>query len=431
MLSVGRYNNIPVIKNYRGKKVAVVGLARSGVAASFLLRSLGAEVFVTDSSSNDKLKEVARGLIRDGIKVELGAHTLDFIRGKDLVVVSPGVSDKSQAIIWAKGFNIPIIGEIELAWQLMPQAEVVAITGTNGKTTVTSLIAKVLEADGKKAHTLGNIGKPFSREIGQIRKGDFVSLEVSSFQLEKIAKFKPRVAVILNFTPDHLDRYRDMSEYLSAKKRIFLNQDENDYLVLNYDDLTLRALAKEARARVIFFSAQDNSDNLNSNQLAVMAVAKALGISENICLEVFRNFKGVEHRLEQVRVLKDIEFINDSKATNVDSAVWALRNTRKPAIMIAGGRDKNSDYGTISDLIRGKVKLLVLIGEAREKIHSALGGVLPIKEAGTLDEAISLSYNQAKSGDCVLFSPMCASFDMFDNYEHRGRVFKEIVNKLK
>ena len=420
-----------MVSQYKDKKVVVIGLARSGIAAAHLLREAGAKVFVTDSSSNDKLKELAGDLIRDAMKVELGAHTLDFIRRKDLVVVSPGVSDKSQAIIWAKERNIPIISEIDLAWQLMPQAEVVAITGTNGKTTVTSLIAKVLEADGKKVHTLGNIGKPFSREIGQIRKGDFVSLEVSSFQLEKIAKFKPGVAVILNFTPDHLDRYRDMSGYLSAKKRIFLNQDENDYLVLNYDDLTLRALAKEAKARVIFFSAQDNSDNLNPNQLAVMAVAKALGISENICLEVFRNFKGVEHRLEQVRVLKDIEFINDSKATNVDSAVWALRNTRKPAIMIAGGRDKNSDYGTISDLVREKVKLLVLIGEAREKIRSALGGVLPIKEAGTLDEAISLSYNQAKSGDCVLFSPMCASFDMFDNYEHRGRVFKEIVNKLQ
>lgn len=417
--------------HYKDKKVTVVGLARSGVAASNLLKSLGAEVFVTDSSSNDKLKELAKDLIRDDMRVELGGHTIDFIRGKDLVVVSPGVSDKSQAIIWAHEFKIPIISEIELAWQLMPQAEVVAITGTNGKTTVTSLIAKVLEADGKKAHTLGNIGKPFSREIGRIRKGDFVSLEVSSFQLEKIVEFKPRVAVILNFTPDHLDRYKDMAEYLSAKKRIFLNQDKNDYLVLNYDDLVLRALAKKAKARVISFSSRDNPHNLNPNQLAVMAVAEALGISENVCLEVFRNFKGVEHRLEQARVLKDIEFINDSKATNVDSAVWALRNTRRPTIMIAGGRDKNSDYGTISDLIKKKVKLLVVIGEAKEKIRSALGGILPIKEATTLDEAINLSYARARAGDCVLFSPMCASFDMFENYEHRGKVFKEIVNKLK
>lgn len=420
-----------MIENYRNKKVVVIGLARSGIAAGNLLKNLGAEVFISDSSNNDKLRALAKDLIRDGIRVELGGHTADFIRDKDLLVISPGVSDKSQAIIWAKERNVPIISEIELAWQLMPQAEVVAITGTNGKTTVTSLIAKVLEADGKKAHTLGNIGKPFSHGLGQIKTGDFVSLEVSSFQLEKIVEFKPKTAVILNITPDHLDRYKDMAEYLSAKKRVFLNQDGNDYLVLNYDDLALRALAKEAQARVIFFSSRDNPYNLNPNQLAVMAVAQALGISENICREVFRNFKGVEHRLEQVRVLKDIEFINDSKATNVDSAVWALRNTRKPAIMIAGGRDKNSDYGAISDLIREKVKFLVLIGDAKEKIHSALDGVLPIKEARTLDEAINFSYAEARGGDCVLFSPMCASFDMFENYEHRGTAFKEIVNKLK
>lgn len=416
--------------NYKNKKVVVVGLARSGVAASFLLKSLGAEVFVSDSSSNDKLKELAGGLIKEGIKVELGAHTLDFIRDKDLVVISPGVSDRSQAVIWAEQFKIPIISEIELAWQNCP-AKVIAVTGTNGKTTVTSLIAEVIKAYGNKSFALGNIGRPFSSEIPNLKSEDFVSLEVSSFQLERIDKFKPNVAVILNLTCDHLDRYKDMSEYLRAKERVFLNQDQNDYLILNYDDPALKALAKGLEPRVIFFSLRDNPHNLNPNQLAVMAVASALGIPENICLSVFRDFKGVEHRLEQVRVLNDIKFINDSKATNVDSAAWALRNTRGQAIMIAGGRDKNIDYGAISDLIRDKVKLLVLIGEAKEKIRSALGGVLPIKEASTLDEAVNLSYAQAKSGDCVLFSPMCASFDMFENYEHRGKVFKEIVNKLE
>ena len=419
-----------MVSHYKDRKVVVIGLARSGRAAAHLLQKAGAEVFVTDSSDSDKLRGLAKDLIREGIKVELGAHTIDFIRGKDLAVVSPGVSDKSQAIIWANKLKIPIISEIELAWQNC-SAKVIAVTGTNGKTTVTFLIAEVLKASGKKSYTLGNIGTPFSLEVPNLKSEDFVSLEVSSFQLERIVKFKPRVAVILNLTPDHLDRYKDMPGYLSAKKRVFLNQDQNDYLVLNYDDPALRALAKEARARVIFFSSRDNPHNLNPNQLAVMAVARALGIAENICGEVFRNFKGVEHRLEQVRVLKDIEFINDSKATNVDSAIWALRNTRRQAIMIAGGRDKNSDYGVIADLIREKVKLLVLIGEAREKIRSALGGVLPIKEVSTLDEAVNLSYAQAEGGDCVLFSPMCASFDMFENYEHRGRVFKKIVNKLK
>ena len=419
-----------MVSHYKDKKVVVIGLARSGIAAAHLLREVGAEVFVTDSSSNDALKGLAGELIRKGIKVELGAHTLNFIRDKDLVVISPGVSDKSQAIIWANEFKIPIISEIELAWQNCA-AKVIAVTGTNGKTTVTSLIAEVLKASGKKSYALGNIGMPFSLEAGNLKPTDFVSLEVSSFQLERIVKFKPQVALILNLAPDHLDRYKNMSEYLSAKKRVFLNQDQNDYLVLNHDDPALRALAKEARARVVFFSSQDNPRNLNPNQLAVMAVARVLGIAENICGEVFRNFKGVEHRLEQVRVLKDIEFINDSKATNVDSAVWALRSTSRQAIMIAGGRDKNIDYGAISDLVKKKVKLLVLIGEAKEKIRSVLGGIVPIKEALTLDEAVNLSYAQAKGGDCVLLSPMCASFDMFENYEHRGRAFKEIVNKLK
>ena len=419
-----------MVSHYKDKKVVVIGLARSGRAAAHLLREAGAEVFITDSSSNDALKGLAGELIRKGIKVELGAHTLNFIRDKDLVVISPGVSDKSQAIIWANEFKIPIISEIELAWQNCA-AKVIAVTGTNGKTTVTSLIAEVLKASGKKSYALGNIGTPFSLEAGNLKPTDFVSLEVSSFQLERIVKFKPQVALILNLAPDHLDRYKNMSEYLSAKKRVFLNQDQNDYLVLNHDDPALRALAKEARARVVFFSSQDNPRNLNPNQLAVMVAARVLGIAENICGEVFRNFKGVEHRLEQVRVLKDIEFINDSKATNVDSAVWALRSTSRQAIMIAGGRDKNIDYGAISDLVKKKVKLLVLIGEAKEKIRSVLGGIVPIKEALTLDEAVNLSYAQAKGGDCVLLSPMCASFDMFENYEHRGRVFKEIVNKLK
>ena len=220
-----------MVSHYKDKKVVVIGLARSGIAAAHLLQKAGAEVFVTDSSSNDKLKEPAKDLTRYGIKVELGGHTIDFIRDKDLVVISPGVSDKSQAIIWANEFKIPIISEIELAWQNCA-AKVIAVTGTNGKTTVTSLIAEVLKASGKKSYALGNIGTPFSLEAGNLKSTDFVSLEVSSFQLERIVKFKPQVALILNLAPDHLDRYKNMSEYLSAKKRVFLNQDQNDYLVL-------------------------------------------------------------------------------------------------------------------------------------------------------------------------------------------------------
>lgn len=419
---------------YKDKKVVVIGIARSGIAAAHLLREVGAEVFITDSGSQEKVKAGAEDLQREGFIVEIGGHTLDFIRNKDLMVVSPGVSNASQALRWADALHIPVISEIELAWSLCP-ATVIAVTGTNGKTTVTTLMAKVLEAAGKKSLALGNIGKPFSQEALNLTKDDFVSLEVSSFQLETIRSFKPRVSVILNLTPDHLDRYKDMQEYLQAKKRIFMNQDEHDFTVLNYDDPALRGLSRETRAKTVFFSMQDHvksgESNPNPNYLAVKAVANIFAIPEAVCEEVFLNFNGVEHRMEVVRTINEIDFINDSKATNVDSTVWALHTIHKPAFLIAGGRDKNSDYRQIADVMKLKVKLLVLFGEAKDKIHAALKGVLPIREALSLEEAVKVSFSNALPGDCVLLSPMCASFDMFENYEHRGRVFKEIVYNLK
>lgn len=422
-----------MVSHYKDKKVTVVGLARSGIAACNLLKDLGAEVFATDSANSHAVKAQAEELKKRGISVETGSHTIGFIRDKDLLVVSPGVNYSSQALLWASEFKIPVISEIELAWSLCP-ATVVAITGTNGKTTVTTLVAKVLEASGRKALALGNIGKPFSQEVMSLHNDDFVSLEVSSFQLEKISRFKPKASLILNFTPDHLDRYSTIQDYLDAKKRIFMNQDAHDYAVLNYDDPVVRVLAKEIKARVIFFGRQhthyDAVLNLNPNHLAVMAVAEAFEVPREICYEVFRNFRGVEHRLELVRTIDTIDFINDSKATNVDSTIWALHNTMKPAILIAGGRDKKSDYKAIADLVKQKVRLLVVIGEAKEKISASFNGLLPIMKVSSLEEAVRVSFHKAQSGDCILLSPMCASFDMFKDYEHRGRVFKEIVNKL-
>lgn len=412
---------------YKNKKVVVIGLARSGMAAANLLKDLGAIVSVTDSGNNPALLSKAEDLRAKGIAVEIGRHTADFIRGRDLAVVSPGVNPKSPALAWVGEFNIPLISEIELAWSICP-AEVIATTGTNGKTTVTTLIAAVLIAAGKKAVALGNIGRPFCEEARSLKAGDFVSLEASSFQLETIDRFRPKISLILNLTCDHLDRYKDMSEYLAAKKRIFKNQSADDYLVLNYDDPALMPLAKEARAKPVFFR---QGNDLNPNQLAVAAVCGILGIKREIYLKVFAEFKGVEHRMEKVDNINGIDFINDSKATNVDSTVWALNNTFQPAILIAGGRDKNSDYQIIADLVRQKVRLLVLIGEARDKIRKAMEGVLPMLEASSMEEAVGLGFRQARPGDCVILSPMCASFDMFDNYEHRGRVFKDAVRGLR
>ncbi len=420
--------------NYQNKKVTVVGLAKSGVAAAVLLKKLGAAVSVTEGVCSAQIEENAARLRVEGIAVETGAHTRGFMEGRDLAVISPGVGDDSLSLTWARELKIPIISEIELAWSVCP-ADVVAITGTNGKTTVTTLISKILELKNTRVFTLGNIGEPFSARVLEMKDGDLVSLEVSSFQLEGIVKFKPKVSVILNFAPDHLDKehrgYNNISEYFNAKKRIFMNQGKDDYLVLNHGNLWVKELSPEARARVLFFNQGEGRDfELNPNHLAAMAVGSIFGISAQACLGVFRNFKGVEHRLEFVRVINGIKFVNDSKATNVDSTNWALRTVKEPTILIAGGRDKNIDYREISGLVKERVKLLILIGEARDKIRSAYKGLVPALDAATLEDAVHLGFKKAVSGDCVLLSPMCASFDMFDNFEHRGRIFKETVNQL-
>jgi UDP-N-acetylmuramoylalanine--D-glutamate ligase len=411
---------------FKNKKITIVGLARSGSACANLLYDLGAQVYVTDNQENDSTRAYAAKLKSKDIRVELGRHTEDFLHNRDLVVVSPGVSDQSFPIAQAQKLHIPVISEIEVAWRLCP-AEVIAVTGTNGKTTVTTLIGKILEAGGRRVFVCGNIGKAFCGEVEKMREGDFVSLEVSSFQLEKIQAFKPKVAVILNLGRNHLDRYKDMDEYLAAKKRIFMNQGNSDYLVLNHDDLVIKDVAKDSKSRVVYFS-QDKA--LNPNQAAVLAVGSILEIEKELLLDVLKDFKGVEHRLEQAAQINNITFVNDSKATTVDATIWALENMPSSVILIAGGREKGNDYSAIIDLLRQKVKEAVLIGEAKEKMQHAFAGVLPLCEAPTLPEAVNIAFAKARPGDCVLLSPMCKSFDMFSDYEHRGRVFKEAVEVL-
>ncbi|MDP2938314.1 MAG: UDP-N-acetylmuramoyl-L-alanine--D-glutamate ligase [Candidatus Omnitrophota bacterium] len=411
---------------FKHRKVTVAGMARSGFASANLLYDLGADVSVSDNQDNDSTRSYALQLKSKNIKIEIGRHSPEFIKDKDLLVVSPGIPDTALPIVLAKQFQIPIISEIELAWLLCP-ATVIAVTGSNGKTTVTTLIGKILEAGGKKVFVLGNIGNPFCSEVEKMEAGDFVSLEVSSFQLENIHEFKPKIALILNFACNHLDRYKDLQEYLAAKKRIFINQDKSDYSVLNHDDPAVKELAKETKANVVYFS---QMPDLNLNQAAVLAVASILGIDKELCLEVFRAFKGIEHRLEYVAKINNVTFINDSKSTTVDSTIWAFKNISCPIVLIAGGKDKGSDYSIILDLIRKKTREVILIGEAREKIKSALRGFLSIDEAPTLEEAVNLAFSKAKSGDCVLLSPMCSSFDMFLNYEERGKIFKQAVFNL-
>lgn len=426
---VSHFKNSLELKNkgyFKNKKVTIAGLARSGLACANLLSELGAELAITEKEDNDSVRSTLAKLKSKNIAIELGRHTPEFIKGRDFIVVSPGLPHDALPLAWAKNFNIPIISEIEVAWILCP-ATIIAVTGTNGKTTVVTLIGKILEASGKRAFICGNIGNPFSAELEKIREGDFVSLEISSFQLETIRTFQPKIALILNLGPNHLDRYKNMEEYITAKKRIFMNQDKSDHLILNAGDPRVKELRKQARAKVVYFS---ESKDFNPNQAAVLTVGAILGIDKEIILRVFKEFKGIEHRLEHVREINNIEFINDSKSTTADSGLWALKNINRPIVLIAGGIDKGNDYSLLLELVQKKVKELILIGKAAKKIKDSFIGLLPMKEAATLEEAVESAFRSARSGDCVLLSPMCSSFDMFSNYEERGRVFKEAVYAL-
>lgn len=411
---------------FKNKKVLIAGFARSGLACANLLYDLGLDVSITDNRDCDSTRSNLLKLKSNNIKVELGKHSQELVKNKDLLVISPGITNSALPVVWAQQLNVPIISEIELAWMLCP-ATIIAVTGSSGKTTVTTLIGKIITACRKKAFVCGNIGNPFSAEVHKMAKDDFVSLEISSFQLERIRNFKPKISVMLNFSKNHLDRYKDIEEYLDAKKRIFMNQEECDFLVLNERDPILRNLANEAKAKVIFFS---ESGELNPNQSAVVAVGSILGIDKNICLKVFSEFKGLEHRFEYVAEINNIKFINDSKATLVESTIWAIKNISTPVILIAGGKDKGVDYKGILDIAARKVKEVILIGEAKEKIKKEFKGFLSLDEASTLEEAVNKAYLKAKPGDSVLLSPMCSSFDMFSDYEERGNVFKKAVLNL-
>jgi len=412
---------------FENKKIVIIGLARSGVACANLLHKLKAAVSITDNVDNLQTQEACTKLSSHKISVELGKHSPGLIKQADLVVVSPGVRLDAEPVKWAKEFNKPVISEIEVASLLCP-APIIAVTGSNGKTTVTTLIGKILTEAQKKVFVCGNIGNPFCGEVENIKEDDFVVLEASSFQLETIRDFKPKIAVILNVTANHFDRYNNMQEYLDAKKRIFMNQDKDDSLILNKDDPLLKDIAAEAKSKVIFFTRENG---LNPNQSTVFSVGKILGINKEVILKVFDEFKGIQHRMEEVCNISGIKFINDSKATTADSAIWAIENINQPVVLIAGGKHKGIDYRVILQAAKTKVKHAVLIGEAKEIIAADIGEQIPVEKALNLKEAVDKAFSLAKPGYCVLFSPMCSSFDMFKDYEDRGRIFKKIVLELK
>jgi UDP-N-acetylmuramoylalanine--D-glutamate ligase len=444
-----------------GKKVGIFGMARSGLACAELLKRLGAQVFVTDSKPNHLLTSQIAQLEELDIAFETGGHTSEAITNKDYLVISPGVPLDISILKEAQNLGIPIFSEIEVAFWLT-DAKIVGITGSNGKTTTTTLVGEILKEDKKKCEIGGNIGIPFSSLVEKVSPDGIIVLELSSFQLERIEEFKPYLSVVLNLTPDHLDRYPDLRSYMEAKLRIFENQTETDFAVLNADDKNSMELALYSAGKKIFFSTQkelplgafvkngmlvykmngkeekviETKDikikgphNL-SNASAACAICAVLEVSPLSMKETLKRFQGVEHRLEEVATLSGVKFVNDSKATNVDSVWYALQSVKEPIILIAGGKDKGGDFNKLRELVSNRVKALILIGEAREKIHSALGDLVSTFYANSLEEAVEMSFKKAQAGDTVLLSPACASFDMFKDYEHRGGVFKSSVRSL-
>ncbi len=417
----------------RNKKIAILGLGKSGRAVADLVLHFSGKPKISEAAPQDASKLVLEDWPqKKRVLFEFGGHTQSFIEDSDMLVLSPGVRLDAPAVFWAQNKGIPVLGEIEFAWRFCKKP-VIAVTGSNGKTTVSTLIAKVIEKSGKRVALCGNIGSAFSKHVLDLKEKEIVVLEISSFQLESITHFRPHVAVLLNFSQNHLDRHKDINEYFDAKKRIFLNQKKDDYAVLDYQNPSIRQLEKEIKSKVSFFNAPGIAEQLNifnPNHLAAAEVGRVFGVSPQACKEVFAQFKGVEHRLEYVRTINGIDFINDSKSTTVEAGRWALSTLEKPIVMICGGRDKNLDFSVLRELVGRKVKKMLVIGEAKEKMKKAFADVVSVEECESFESAVARAQKSAATGDCVLLSPMCASYDMFKNFEERGRIFKELVAKL-
>jgi UDP-N-acetylmuramoylalanine--D-glutamate ligase len=459
----GGTKNTPV--DLANKRVLVVGLGKSGVASALFLQARGAKVTVSDAKPQDQLGEEIPVLLDHGIAVETGGHGERTFRGQDLIVVSPGVPVDSPPLVQARALGEPVIGEIELASQFLPKS-IVAVTGSNGKTTTTTLAGEIIAAGGFSTAVGGNIGTPAISLVEQAKPDTVVVLEVSSFQLETIQTFRPKIAVVLNITPDHLDRHRTFEAYTDAKARIFENQRPEDFAVLNADDPTCAGLASRTRAQLFWFSRKAevkqgayvrdgrilfrDSKGQHSrgqreimlaseiplkgghnveNVLAAVCVGALMGCEPERMGKAVRDFKAVEHRLEYVATIRGVEYYNDSKATNVDATIKALESFPANVHLILGGKDKDSDYAQLNDLLRQRVKRVYTIGAAAGKIESQIKGV-EVDHSETLETALRRASATAAAGDIVLLAPACASFDQFKNYEHRGRVFKEVVKAL-
>jgi UDP-N-acetylmuramoylalanine--D-glutamate ligase len=448
----------------KGKKVLVVGLGKSGLAAALFLRRRGAYVTVSDVRSAEALAKDIPALLEEGIMVETGGHGLLTFRRQDLIVVSPGVPLDTPELAQVRSFGLPVIGELELAARFL-KGRTVAITGSNGKTTTTTLLGEILKKAGIPTLVGGNIGVPVVGLIDQSTDETWSVLEVSSFQLESTEQFHPSIAVILNITPDHLDRHGSFENYALAKERIFAAQNERDFVVLNADNARAAEAASRSAAKVYWFSVEHSvvqgawleegfvvyraagdavtervmplsgiplkgAHNVE-NVLAAVAAARLAGAPAEAIRSAIEAFQAVEHRLEFVAAVNGVEFYNDSKATNVDATAKAIAAFQSGIHLILGGKDKGSDYTQLAQLLRERVLAVYTIGSAAAKIESHLRGVVSIHSCETLENAVGAAASAARPGEVVLLAPACSSFDQFENYEHRGRVFKKLVSERR
>ena len=443
------------------KRVLVVGLGRSGIASALFLKAHGARVTVSDSKSHEQLREEIPALLDQGIAVETGGHGERAFQNQDLIVVSPGVPVDAPPLVQARALGETVIGEIELASQFLP-GPIIAITGSNGKTTTTTLVGEILRKSGMETMVGGNIGTPAISLAAKATRDTAIVLEVSSFQLETIRSFRPKIAVVLNITPDHLDRHRTFQAYVDAKSRVFENQQEGDFAVLNADDPTCVELGGRTRGQGFWFSRKrrvergafiengqivfrrdgvreimpvvevplKGAHNIE-NVLAAICAAALMGCEAERIRAAIHEFQAVEHRLEFVAKIRGVDYYNDSKATNVDATIKALESFPANIHLILGGKDKGSDYTVLNELLRKRVKVVYTIGAAAEKIQSHIQGATSIIPAATIEAAVKQAAQSAHPGDVVLLAPACASFDQFNNYEHRGKVFKELVLALR
>lgn len=445
---------------YNGKKALVCGMARSGIAAAKLLNRLGARVTLQDMKKREEISADVLALEGEGIVLYTGANPDEIACAQDLIVLSPGIPCDLPFIAAAEEAGIEVISEVELAYRLTP-CPITAITGTNGKTTTTTLTGEIMKTAYSGTAVVGNIGIPYSEEVERLTEKDWVVAEISSFQMEKAKEFHPHISAVLNITPDHLNRHKTMDVYIAMKERVFAKQTAADFCILNHGDEICRKMADKTAAKIFFFDSSEtlaegiyldgdaievrwgainetliHVDELQilgvhnyENVMAAAAMAICAGISLDAIRKVLKGFAGVAHRIEYVATVDGVDYYNDSKGTNVDASIRAVLAMKKPIVLIGGGYDKGSSFDEWTKLFPGRVKHLVLIGVTAPKVRASAEkfGFTAISDCETFEEAVDLCREKAEDGDCVLLSPACASWGMFDNYEQRGDMFKEQV----